>query len=612
MSIGRWKNFISMTDAIRDITEDKQFVRLRKLNSEDNGPRRPLKEDDIEDQGVEAIDNVQNVVLKSSKDDGDLDLGSSETDDGETVLVKTTTLEQGDKHLHVFIQKLKGKERGRFKKDTNEMQSMTRDVDWGSRGSIMDMMVTTPLRNHFQGPAIEQKYSKLKSTLKTNQIKIDEDRIVEIANETITTDFSGFYVLFWMAVAFTVVKVTLQYYEDHDGDFSQSIILQYMTTNLWKVALYDLAMYASTYVAFIIQYLCRKNVLPWKPTGRYLVMIFECLFLAVNIYLPKKTFNYNWIAQIFLFLHSLVYLMKIHSYSFYNGYLWDITTELKYATKTIAKLKELQSPDSNTEVLRKSIDFCEFELNSQSTTTKFPSNLTIKNYFHFHSFPTLVYQIEYPRTKKIRWGYVFEKCCAIFGIIFIMMVVAQQFMLPVIVEAKDVGMSSYTVKEKMAIMPKLLLDLAPAFIAMFLLVWYLIWDAILNCVAELTCFADRHFYSDWWNCCSWYDFSRLWNRPVHSFLLRHVYHSSLSAYNISKIQAVLLTFALSAIFHEMAMYVLFNKVRGYIIVLQMAQIPFTAIANHPLLRDKKLFNNVVFWVGICLGPSITGLLYLIF
>ena len=31
------------------------------------------------------------------------------------------------------------------------------------------------------------------------------------------------------------------------------------------------------------------------------------------------------------------------------------------------------------------------------------------------------------------------------------------------------------------------------------LAWYLIWETVLNILAELTYFADRSFYDAWWN-----------------------------------------------------------------------------------------------------------------
>ena len=70
---------------------------------------------------------------------------------------------------------------------------------------------------------------------RSSTLRIDKDNAVEIANEIIASDFSGFYVLFWMAVAFTIGKVTLQFYEDHNGDFTQSIIpVSYTHLDVYK------------------------------------------------------------------------------------------------------------------------------------------------------------------------------------------------------------------------------------------------------------------------------------------------------------------------------------------------------------------------------------------
>ena len=55
-------------------------------------------------------------------------------------------------------------------------------------------------------------------------------------------------------------------------------------------------------------------------------------------------------------------------------------------------------------------------------------------------------------------------------------------------------------------------------------------------------FADRQFYDDWWNSTSWDEFSRKWNRPVHTFLLRHVYASSMSSYKLTRQSAMFFTF----------------------------------------------------------------------
>jgi MBOAT, membrane-bound O-acyltransferase family len=45
----------------------------------------------------------------------------------------------------------------------------------------------------------------------------------------------------------------------------------------------------------------------------------------------------------------------------------------------------------------------------------------------------------------------------------------------------------------------------------------------LNILAEVTRFGDRAFYKDWWNATTIGDFWRLWNIPVHKWMMRTVY-----------------------------------------------------------------------------------------
>ena len=45
---------------------------------------------------------------------------------------------------------------------------------------------------------------------------------------------------------------------------------------------------------------------------------------------------------------------------------------------------------------------------------------------------------------------------------------------------------------------------------------------MLNLTGELLRFGDREFYRDWWNCKNLADFWRMWNMPVHNFLVRHI------------------------------------------------------------------------------------------
>jgi len=98
---------------------------------------------------------------------------------------------------------------------------------------------------------------------------------------------------------------------------------------------------------------------------------------------------------------------------------------------------------------------------------------------------------------------------------------------------------------------------------------------------------------------------------VHNFLLRHVYHSSISVFDLSRVSASLVTFFLSACVHELIMLCIFRRLRGYLLILQMSQLPLVSLSRTRFMRNRKLVGNIFFWLGIFTGPSLLCSLYLI-
>lgn len=107
---------------------------------------------------------------------------------------------------------------------------------------------------------------------------------------------------------------------------------------------------------------------------------------------------------------------------------------------------------------------------------------------------------------------------------------------------------------------------------------------------------------------------------MHTFLLRHVYASSISSYKLSKKSAMFLTFLLSAAVHELVMAIVTKKIRYvlgdlgwfgdcwlmsvcrfYLFTMQLAQIPLIAIGRIPAIKRNKLLGNIVFWIGLYAG-----------
>ncbi|GMG21451.1 unnamed protein product [Ambrosiozyma monospora] len=422
--------------------------------------------------------------------------------------------------------------------------------------------------------------------------------------------FYGFAVAFWFAVAAFGAKVLLDY-ETTQGSILRSLIVKIMLKDLWKVAATDLAMYLSTYFSVLVQLLVKKGFIDWSTIGCKLIGVFEVGFVGFYIWFARYM-EFPWIAKIFLMLHSIVLLMKLHSYSFYNGYLWNITKELKFSEGYLKKHAEDDALSEEVmNALTSSVEFCKFELSSQSKDYPFPRNITFKNFFMYSMFPTVVYEIDYPRNERIRKHYLFGKIAGIFGVIFLMMAIAQQHLYPIVMKCLEMR-ETLSLWVRIQRYPLIILETIPPFLSIYILTFYLIWELILNAIAELTCFADREFYRYWWNSVNWNDYARDWNVPIHQFLLRHVYHSSISAFNVSKGSATLLTFFLSSIVHELAMWVIFDKLRGYLLLLQMAQLPLIQLSKTPLLKERQTVGNCIFWFGILFGPSLMCTMYLVF
>ncbi|BGP16086.1 hypothetical protein JCM10213_007535 [Rhodosporidiobolus nylandii] len=228
---------------------------------------------------------------------------------------------------------------------------------------------------------------------------------------------------------------------------------------------------------------------------------------------------------------------------------------------------------------------------------RFPENVIWANFVDYLLVPTLVYELEYPRADSIRPLYVLEKVGATFGTFAVLVGICEHWIYPVTPTPESPFVSA-------------LLDLAIPFTLCYLLIFYIIFECILNVFAEVTRFSDRAFYSDWWNSISFDEFSRKWNRPVHTFLLRHVYATTISTYRLSKFSAAFVTFLLSALVHELVMAVVTKKIRLYLFVLQMAQLPLIMIGRARIFRQYPALGNLFFWLGLLSGFPLLAVSYL--
>jgi sterol O-acyltransferase len=449
------------------------------------------------------------------------------------------------------------------------------------------------------------------------------------------SNFRGFFVLFWVGLAIMVITAVLRNLRE-TGNLLYFQQWPLFTENLWELAASDLLMCGSTALALPLHlvYKNSKGWLRWDKAGMLVQSIFQAGWLYFWISWPFMR-DWTWTAQVFFTLHALALFMKLHSYAFYNGHLSATLNRLRPLDKPIGPATPmsdavrypkayfppagdtLQPADSDGEdthghssPLMQLREDLATEITSPLGNVTYPANLTLANFGDYLLCPTLCYELEYPRTPQRSYLELFWKTLAVFGCIFLMTVTSEEFILPVLATSQLRLAKTPNFIDKALIFAETVSSLLFPFMITFLLVFLVIFEYVLGAFAEITRFADRQFYSDWWNSLDWLEFSREWNIPVHNFFRRHVYSTSRQA-QIPRPLATALTFFISAVAHELVMGCITRKFRGYGFVLMMMQIPFVAIQRLPWVRKQTLVNNVLFWIFMIMGLSLLCALYVL-
>jgi sterol O-acyltransferase len=103
------------------------------------------------------------------------------------------------------------------------------------------------------------------------------------------------------------------------------------------------------------------------------------------------------------------------------------------------------SSDPRVAMLARNIDAMRDELRSNGPKDiVWPENVTYKNFIEFMFFPTLVYQLEYPRTTTRRPLYILEKVLATFGTFSLIYTVTEHYIMPYTPKPGDSLVHSFT------------------------------------------------------------------------------------------------------------------------------------------------------------------------
>lgn len=122
----------------------------------------------------------------------------------------------------------------------------------------------------------------------------------------------------------------------------------------------------------------------------------------------------------------------------------------------------------------------------------YPQNITLKNLLYFLVVPTLCYQLNYPRSPKIRINYILTLLVRMFLVSGLIIFAVEQHINPTLQNS----LRAMENMDPLQIAGRLL-KLSVPNTYVWLLGFYWFFHLWLNLLAELTRFGDRLFYKDW-------------------------------------------------------------------------------------------------------------------
>lgn len=231
----------------------------------------------------------------------------------------------------------------------------------------------------------------------------------------------------------------------------------------------------------------------------------------------------------------------------------------------------------------------------------YPENLTIKDIYYFIAVPTLCYEINFPRSDRIRKRFLIRRLCEMAFLLVLQYILIQQWIVPILQNSK----MPFRETNILRILERLLKLAVPNHVV-WLIGFYCFFHSYLNALAEILKFGDREFYRDWWNAEDVSVFWQNWNIPVHHFCLRHIYKPLLTQ-GISKFQASLIVFFISAFFHEYLVSIPLRMFRLWSFLGMIMQIPFAAFVKKFLHGH---YGNMAVWISLIIGQPIAIIMYI--
>eukprot|EP00884_Botryococcus_braunii_P001150 jgi/Botrbrau1/11035/Bobra.92_2s0008.1 len=333
----------------------------------------------------------------------------------------------------------------------------------------------------------------------------------------------------------------------------------------------------------------RKAAAAMARVTESICLIANTVNVALALFIPCAVIQYTKAEPVpgsVVSAFTIVLFLKLVSYAHCNG-------ELRQAKRT-ADLK----PGGSAAELHEAGVWNDGKVH-------YPDNITLGNLAYFLVAPTLIYQPSYPQSPRLRVRWLFWQIARLAGLMSLLLVIVEQYLTPTIANSIQPLRSS-----NWAHMLERVLKLSLPTLYGWIIMFYCLFHIWLNILAEVTYFGDREFYKDWWNATTIGDYWRLWNMPVHKWMLRHVYFP-LMRLGVGKFLAGVGVFAVSGVFHELAVGLPLHMIRYWAFLGVMFQVPMVYLTEYLKKRFKSdQIGNLVFWISFCIiGQPISLILY---
>lgn len=238
----------------------------------------------------------------------------------------------------------------------------------------------------------------------------------------------------------------------------------------------------------------------------------------------------------------------------------------------------------------------------EDNVVSYPDNLTLSDLYYFMMVPSLCYELNFPRTTRIRKSFLIKRILEVLIGLQVVFGLFQQWIIPSVKNSLE----TFSKMEVMAASERLLKLAVPNHL-LWLIFFYLLFHSFLNITGEILKFADRNFYGDWWNATNVEDFWRYWNLPIHRWAVRHLYLPM--ARRWGRFVAALSVFLLSAFFHEYLVSVPLRMVKWWSFSGMMLQIPLAPLTKLVERKCGPRFGNALMWMSLILGQPLCIMMY---